>query len=631
MPMRRIFHLFAVLALVGALAPAGLRAQDPVPAPPDSARPAPPGAVPQADSAGTQVPISAPESAPVTADTAAAIAAGPDADSIVTIATDSVAVEAAGSVAVPASAVLPSPADSAGLPGADPADGREAEDAGLLRRFAVIGGIEEERMRLRQLSEGAPADGFLLRSASTLTPRRSAGSYAAVLAPRAEMVWNSRVPYSVNDGPLWSGKGGSGRVLAGIDAAAGPVRLVLAPELVWWQNAEFDSLLPEAWTAAQRAAFTPPWQTGTHSVDLPYRFGEDGTTRVFAGESSLTARLGAVEAGVATESQWWGPGVRNAIVLSNQAGGFPHALLRTARPLRTPLGTLEARWIAGRLSSSAYDTASSGEHRSLSGFAWTLSPGGGLSLGAARVVYQPLDGRAALADAADVFFRWGAAGDTAESQPYEQIATVFGRWVLVPHGAEVYAEWGRLRLPGLRGALEEPEHTQGYTLGLAWARPAGDARLRLSAEATYLEKSPTYRAHPTVSWYAGRAVPQGYTHRGQVLGASIGPGASGQWLAVDWMAPRAQAGISLTRVRWANDAYYDQLPDPTRRYRAHDVSILGALRGGVSVGAVWMEAEWTAGRRYNFLYQNPSLSFLDRNLSVSPFNQTLRLRFTVLP
>jgi hypothetical protein len=293
---------------------------------------------------------------------------------------------------------------------------------------------------------------------------------------------------------------------------------------------------------------------------------------------------------------------------------------------------VEGRWILGRLSSSEFDTASVGRHRSLSAAALVLTPRTGLSIGAARVVYQPLDGHGLAADAADVLTRWSGAGDTAAAQPFEQMVSVFGRWVLSPSGAEVYAEWGRRRPPTLRSLLERPEDTQGYTVGAAWARRAwGESRIRLSGEGTYLEKSPTYRALPLRSWYAGRAVPQGYTHRGQVLGAYVGPGGSGQWVAADWIAPRAQFGVALTRVRWANDAYYDQPDRPNPAYRSHDVSVLGTLRGGGAVGPLWLEAEWTGGRRYNFLFQNTSRDFTEQKLSVSPFNQTLRLRISVLP
>lgn len=522
--------------------------------------------------------------------------------------------------------------------GADPGRRRVDEDSaredeiavGGMRPLAELGSAREERIRLAQLTGRLSTDGFLLRSVSTLTPRRDAGSYVSVLAPRAELGWNSRIPFSVNDGPLWAGKGGWSRVLAGVDAAAGPVRLVLAPELVWQQNEEFDDLLPASFDTVPRAPFTAPWFVGANATDLPYRQGDESMAAVFAGESSLTLRLGAVEAGAATESQWWGPGVRSALLLTNQAGGFPHLLLRTARPLRTPLGSLEARWIAGRLSSSAYDTASVGRRRSLSAAAVVLSPGAGVSVGAARVVYQALDGRSLPEDAADVFLRWRGAGSASASQPFEQMSSLFARWVLPGEQAEIYGELGRRRLPSFRDLLERPEDSQGYVLGFAWARPARAGRMRLSGEMTYLEKSPAYRAVPALSWYSGRAVTQGYTHRGQSLGSFVGPGASSQWLALDYVARRGHLGLSLTRVRWANDAYYGVFTGG-RRYRGHDVSVLGTLRGALAVRGVWMEADWSYGQRFNFLFQNQSTSFLDQHLSVNPGNHTLRLSVSLAP
>ena len=104
-----------------------------------------------------------------------------------------------------------------------------------------------------------------------------------------------------------------------------------------------------------------------------------------------------------------------------------------------------------------------------------------------------------------------------------------------------------------------------------------------------------------------------------------------EWVAADWIAPRARFGVALTRVRWANDAYYDQPDRPAPAARSHDVSVLGTLRGGGAVGPLWLEAEWTGGRRYNFLFQNSSRDFTEQELSVSPFNQTLRLRISFVP
>ena len=94
---------------------------------------------------------------------------------------------------------------------------------------------------------------------------------------------------------------------------------------------------------------------------------------------------------------------------------------------------------------------------------------------------------------------------------------------------------------------------------MQWATPRGPAAwLRLQLEFTNLEQS---GAPPGPTWpdfYSGLSVPQGYTQRGQVIGAAIGPGASSQWLAADYIRKRWQAGAYVSRIRWDNDALYRQ-------------------------------------------------------------------------
>ena len=92
--------------------------------------------------------------------------------------------------------------------------------------------------------------------------------------------------------------------------------------------------------------------------------------------------------GVGTESLWWGPGINNAILMSNNAGGFSHVFLGTGRPVETPLGILEAQWIFGRLQLSEwFDTTFVDPGRYITGAVVAFSPKGldGLTVGAARV------------------------------------------------------------------------------------------------------------------------------------------------------------------------------------------------------------------------------------------------------
>ena len=517
--------------------------------------------------------------------------------------------------------------DSAATPSAEvPARNRP------VRALATIGSRAEESARDGQLRGTVSDAGWLLRSPSSLTPWAAGRAAASLVAPELSMTWSSRIPVARNDGALRPGRGASTLAMAGVMLQAGPFRLVAAPELAWEENQSFDPLLPAGWTPAQRASFQPPWLTGRNSADLPYRFGGASRARILPGESSLTLRAGALSLGAATEEQWWGPGVRNAILFTNQAAGVPHLFARTTRPLRTPLGGVEAKWVAGGLRRSEWAADSLAEWRSLSAFGVVLHPAAGLSLGAARAVYADADGAGdALSRAGDALARWRGAGDSLAAHPFEQMTSLFGRWVFPAQGAEVYAEWARYRLPSLRQLMETPEHTQGYVLGMQWLRPAGAGAVRVGTELAFLERSPAWAAHPQGAWYASAAVPGGYTNRGEPVGALVGPGGSGQWLAADWLRGEGRVGVFVGRNRWANDAYYDTPGQKLSRYRGHDVSVFGGARAAFALGALGVDGEYRLEQRLNYLFQNTSGSWETRDMAVNVVNHSIQLRISARP
>lgn len=499
--------------------------------------------------------------------------------------------------------------------------------------LATVESRSADEARVSELLGGGPAPS-LLRSPSASTPRLCCGvARGAVLMPEAAVVWNSAIPFSLNDGPLWAGRGASARVLAGAVFQAGPLRLIAAPEVVHAANLPFDGYLPPAWLEDPGQGYQPPWQTGAHALDAPYRFGAEALTEVHAGQSSAALHAGPIVVGAASESHWWGPAVRAPIVLGGNAPGFPHLFARSSAPFRTPLGVMEWRWLVGELSGSGH--ARLGEEggrgrRSLAAAALALSPAGieGLTVGAARAVYASADRRGQVpARFADVLRHWSAGHpDGADA---EQIVSLFGRWVVPASGAEVYGEWARHALPtSLRDALEMPQHTRGFTLGAQWAARTRGGAVRLQAELTQLEQSPTFRARPLGSYYASARVPHGYTHRGQVLGAPVGPGGSGQWAAADYLGRRGRVGITAGRIRWSTDAFYDS-PQRFTRMRGYDVSVFGGARAGVRWGGMDLDGEWLMGKRFNYLFQSRALSWETRDRTVNVLNHTLR--FTVTP
>ena len=515
----------------------------------------------------------------------------------------------------------------AALPGADAA-AQSAADSAANSTAIDIRSVTNDRDRLDQLLGRVSTDGYLIRSTSSLLgPERgdsASGARFQFLLPNLQTTYNSALPYSLNDGALWGGRGLSMAVTAGLRASVGPVSLVLAPDIRYEQIREFRLV---RYPLADRSPYSARWHWPTLpiSIDLPTRFGDESRAFLGPGQTSLTVDAGPLAVGWATDDQWWGPGIRNAIVMSNNAPGIPSIFVRSWRALSSPIGAFELQWNAGRLKESIYfDSIPSNDLRHLSGFVLTYRPAGepGLTLGASRTVIGRLSG---MDDFPDRMF----SAFLAKERKEEQIASLFARWVFPTAGFEAYGEWARHRLTSsLREFLITPNHTQGYTAGLQWVQPVtpdSSGMLRLQSELTYLEQSATTRHRPTGSFYTSDTLPQGYTHRGQVIGAAIGPGASSQWIAGDYLARDWQLGVFLGRVRWDNDAYYlTQEPYPLD----HDVSVLGGLRGGGRLPGMWVDIELTSAKRYNFMFQNEAKVFGQAS-TWDVINHTLRL--TIMP
>jgi hypothetical protein len=492
-----------------------------------------------------------------------------------------------------------------------------------------------DRLRTDQLLTGvAKGQSLLLRSASSLTPSNAGpdGAWRATrISPQFLAVINSAIPFSQNYGALWAGKGLSTRTLIGFKLESARVRMILAPEIILSSNSDWvlrhDFYVPEL--PADRSPYDLPFYVGDFTIDQPMRFGNKAIRRLDLGETTAMVSGDRLAFGFSNENEWWGPGIRNAIVLSNNAPGFPHLFLRTARPLKTHFGDVELRWLVGGLRESSYfDTASTNNVRSIASVAGTLQTGWdpNLSFGFARSVYANATGWS------PVFWRWfDAFSQTSRTRPpdgrKDQLFTVFARWVFPADGVELYTEWGRLRLqPSLRDFFIAPNHTQGYTVGMQWrggSWRSGD--FRLHGEITQLEQSATFRDRPLPSWYNSTRVIQGYTNRGQMVGASIGPGAQSQFVAADYLKTDWRLGTFAGRIRW-NEDVHDNFGFPTyAAYCNHDVSIYGGLRGARVARAGVFTADLTLQNRLNAFFQNAGGCPRDRRLDIH--NTTISFSF----
>ena len=482
----------------------------------------------------------------------------------------------------------------------------------------LVSEAELDRARMEEARGGPAVERLLLRSPSVLlAPERSR---LRVLSPEVQLVDNSALPWSMNDGAMWAGRGSSWRATAGVDVRLWRVRLVLAPEAVALDNADFDLRVP--WIERppippDRSEFQFEWYAyGPYSIDMPTRFGTASSTKVHPGQSSFAIELLGAELGAGTESQWWGPGRHNALILSNNAPGFRHLFFRPVRPITTRLGKLDFRWIVGGLEESKFfDTLSTNDLRSISAAAVTLQLNrpAGLTVGAARSVWGTSTGWNEIPLRwLEVFHGTGRPNNVPASDSAlhpggrEQLYSLFARWVLPSAGLETYVEWGRTEFPvSVRDLLVSPNHTQAYTLGLQWQRPIlrDSTFLRFGIENTTVEQSATVRDRPLGVWYTSRRVIQGYTHMGQPLGAAVGPGSSGQTAVVDLIARNATFGVKAGRIRYNEDVRgISPIPD-FKSWCTHDIYLYMGPRASLNTRFGLAELDVMFGNRIQAWFQ----------------------------
>ncbi len=485
-------------------------------------------------------------------------------------------------------------------------------------------------MRLDQLLGKRASSGFMIRSASRLMAADDSSHERgiAILGPEAHIVHNSGIPYSLNDGPMWAGRGWNEDLTAGLVVRDGSVKLIIAPTFVTEANEAFQVIQYNQNLVPQRSEWANPFHPLPESIDLPLRFGDQPIHHLDPGQTSLTVNERNVAFGLGSENLWWGPGIRNAITLSNNAAGFAHAFVQTRQPARTRFGTFDAQWVLGQLSESGFfDLDPHDDTRAVNGLALAWNPPGDsdLTVGAARLVIANLGQDSFVG--AHVFDFLRPVGhpftDTTNVSGRDQITSLFGRWVFPSAGFEAYVEWARFEEPvSLRDLLEYPEHSEGYTLGVQWARALSSGRtFQLQGEASYLEPDPSLRLRPVATTYTSRDVPQGFTQAGQSLGAAIGPGSSSQWLAGDVFAHSWRLGAYLSRIRWDNGVLFEPI---VPFYKRQDVSLIAGLRGSFTWRGVSALIDFAHTGRFNYLYQSYILG-PNRFGGIDLINNTLSL------
>lgn len=423
---------------------------------------------------------------------------------------------------------------------------------------------------------------------------------------------NTHHPYGMNDGGMIQAKGYQTQISAGIFAKIGPLSIQFRPEFVYAQNSKF--------TTIQDINTSKEFKHGDflfqNRIDNPERYGEGTYSKASWGQSSIRLTFDPVSFGFSTENLWWGPGVKNSLLMTNNATGFRHLTLNTSRPVNIYIGHLEAQVVGGRLENSGiptptsiYGTASPKNEswRYFSGFVMTYQPKWvpNLFLGLDRsfVVYRSDMGNS-LGDYLPFFGALSKEqsdesstdGVPEDSKKRDQYISVFARYVLPESKAEIYFQYGKNdHSYNFRDLFTKLDHTRAYVVGFRKLVPLNkkDEYIQIETEVTQLAKpSSENKNRNGQSWYAHYQVRHGYTHLGQVLGAGIGPGSNMQSADISWVKGLKKIGLGIDRTDHNNDLYYQTGTTDTRRHWV-DLGVRGMFN-------------WT----FNKLVVNSQLSYI---------------------
>ena len=496
--------------------------------------------------------------------------------------------------------------------------------------------------------------------ARTLLSFVKANGRVKILPVDYNIEFNSHHPYNRNNGSMGPNRGYQHILSAGIYAEIGPLSVQLKPEYLYSQNKDF-----EGFGEGPNGHYSVIWVKRYklwNKIDMPERFGKKSISKTLIGQSSIRLNFKGLSLGVSNENIWWGPSIRNSIMMSNHARGFKHITFNTTKPLQTKIGNFEWQVISGRLESSGYLPAGSDRQhagtniyipkinqrgetddwRYLQGYSITYSPKwvSGLSLGFIRWVsmygalvegkYPWLQGSPTWFPAFQNLFRKNDSYENYEAQT-NQAAGLFLRWLWKDSKAEIYVDYNHNDSKlNIRDLLLDSDHSRAVTVGLQKVFEISNDDFLFSWEWTQMEQTASRLLRNAGSWYEHGWAYYGYTNEGEVLGAGIGPGSNSHYFALNRIRDKEKLGIALEIIDQDNDFYHEAFNSANnlRRYWK-DFNL--HLNFSKKYKNLWLSSNLMYSRSLNYQWDldDTANSYYHSGNDVNNFHMTLKLAYLI--
>ena len=421
---------------------------------------------------------------------------------------------------------------------------------------------------------------------------------------------NTNHPYGGNDGAMSYSKGYQFQISGGVYAQLKNIKLLLRPEYVQ--------------TAFQQYKTNAYWG----QVNPAYK-------KLLLGNSSLRFDLGKLSMGVSTQNLWWGPGIYNSLLMSNNAQGFFHYSINSNRPIKNFLGTFQFQVISATLTQDSLQGFENNglrrrninkSDRVLSSLAVDYQPSflKNISFGINRSLQSykdrlPTDFVQKNIPVLSAFF--GSTDVARDTFPQDQTVSIYTKWMFPKSHAELYYQFAyNDAKANWRDFWLDMSHSTAYILGFKKLFILKDEKyLDLGMEVMKLGQTPSYLHRNAGNFYEHSVISEGYTNQNQIMGAGSGFGNNMQtiqlsinegWNKIGLIFHHIQQNpmalvsdvndLGLRKIKWDDYAYGLQ-----SRFKYKNILFNANIE--------WVNSKnylWTKGQTQNNLYANFNTIFL---------------------
>lgn len=370
--------------------------------------------------------------------------------------------------------------------------------------------------------------------------------------------YNTAAPYGQNDGALWQGCGYNTALTAGVRLEGYGVEVTFKPQVSWMENREFEYIKPNYSGTNFKDKAEKYGYYGVRFIDAPQRFGDKSFWSFDFGDTEVRWTWNTFTVGFGTQTIWLGPAKLNPIIHSNNAASYPKLDIGVRKTkLFMPyfgwdLGDIEVRGWWGKLSESDwFDNDDYNNNNLISGIIlyYYFPFLNNLVLGFNRTMVSKWSNINAytLFDILVPFMESEAGVDNSDGR-----GSVILDYKIPTIGFDLYLEWARNDFQAVKeNFLRYPFHTQAWTIGCNKSIKISEyLQLQILFEVTELGCSPDYGR--TYKWYSTfyghHKVTQGYTNKGQWLGAGIGTGGNSQYFQLSFFYKKGKTDIFFNRV-----------------------------------------------------------------------------------